>query len=457
MFIAPHFEREGVAEVFRLKSPLAAQLELTDACNNACLHCYNYWRYLETGKRISHDPHARTLDHFRQLLNHLIINEVRTVTFTGGEPFMRRDVLFDLVGDAKRAGLKTGINTNGALITTGDIGRLQDNGVDFLLVSLLSDDPVIHNRITKSYSHASTSRAITNLAKAGLRVAANMVVSVHNWNRVRQTSMYVRNLGLEEFSATPILSCPLASGHSGLLLSSEQVKIVLNDLLWAQARGMKVDVLEPLAHCMFNEDERVRFSRFLSHRSCSAGISDMVVSPDGDVRPCILATSTHGNLFVDGWEKCWSSLACWCSQDLLPHDCLSCAAVDECGGGCRVAAQAVSGNINGSDPYMTKPLTDGGVIATSEDELPVIDQETVIVFPPAVSVRDEGFGCVVFCGPSFMFLDQDGAELLRILKALGTFTPSAVTGRVDIDEKDLNNFLTILAKRGFLTLQTERR
>lgn len=438
--------------MYRLKSPLAAQLELTDACNSACLHCYNYWRYLETGERIRIDPHTRTLDHFQQLLGYLISNEVRTVTFTGGEPFLRRDVLFDLVATAKGAGLKTGVNTNGALVTADDIGRLRDTGVDFLLVSLLSDDPTVHNRITKSRSHARTSASITSMVKAGLRVAANMVVSVHNWDGVRPTAMYVRSLGLDEFSATPTLSCPLARGHAELLLTPEQVKAVLNDLLWARERGMKVDVLEPLAHCMFSRDERVHFSRFLNHRSCSAGISDMVISPDGDVRPCILAASTHGNLIADGWERCWANLANWCSPDLLPRDCLGCAAVDECGGGCRVAALAVSGDIDGRDPYMTHPLADEDITASHQEGVLEIGHETTIIFPPTVSIRSEEFGCVLFCGQRFMFLDRDGTELLRRLKALGTFTPRSVMDEVEIDQHELTNFLATLAGRGFLTL-----
>lgn len=437
--------------MYRLKSPLTAQLELTDACNSACLHCYNYWRYLETGRRISSDPHERSLVHFQQLLGNLVDNEVRTVTFTGGEPFLRRDVLFDLVATAKQAGMKAGVNTNGALITGDDIEHLQDVGVDFLLVSLLSDDPAIHNAIANSTTHALTSRAIVNLVGAGLNVATNMVVSTHNWGRVRQTAMYAKDLGIGEFSATPVLPCPLAESHSDLLLTPEQVRLVLGDLLWTQGQGMAVDVLEPLVHCMFNQEERVRFAQFLSLRSCSAGISDMVISPDGDVRPCILATQIHGNLLSDGWEKCWDSLASWCNPDLLPRDCLDCAKVDECGGGCRVAALAQSGRVDGKDPYMVQPLADSGGVTPGDDELQELHLETVIAFPLTASIRSESFGCVLFCDRRFMFFDHDGAEFVQYLKARRTFTPSSVMADIDIDWGDLINFLSTLIGRGFLT------
>jgi len=443
--------------MYRLKSPLAAQLEITGACNNACRHCYNYWRYLETGQRISSDPGEQTLGHFQQLLGSLIANEVRTVTITGGEPFLRRDVLFDLVAAAKEAGMKAGVNTNGALITMNDIRRLKDVEVDFLLVSLLSDDPAIHDGIANSHSHALTSEAIANLVEAGLCAAANMVVSTHNWDRVRQTAMYARGLGLNEISATPVLPCPLAKSHSALLLTPEQVKAALNDLLWVQEQGMMVDVLEPLAHCMFSPEERTRFAQFLNHRSCSAGISDMVISPNGDVRPCILATQTCGNLLVDGWRRCWDSLARWCSPNLLPHGCLNCDAVDECGGGCRIAALASSGSINGKDPYMTQPLVGVGVVESDGSTRPKLRPETVVAFPPAASTRDEEFGCVVFCGRSFMFLDHDGTELLRYLEDHGAVTLGTIMEDVDISREDLTDFLGILISRGFLALHPSER
>lgn len=101
--------------MYRLKSPLTVQIELTEACNNACYHCYNYWRYIETGKKLSVDSHENTLYHFEVLLDHLIRNEVMTVSFTGGEPFLRRDILFYLIRKAKQGGMKAGVNTNGAL------------------------------------------------------------------------------------------------------------------------------------------------------------------------------------------------------------------------------------------------------------------------------------------------------------------------------------------------------
>jgi len=38
-----------------LKAPISAQIEVTEECDNCCLHCYNFWRVKDatTAKRIT--------------------------------------------------------------------------------------------------------------------------------------------------------------------------------------------------------------------------------------------------------------------------------------------------------------------------------------------------------------------------------------------------------------------
>lgn len=441
---------------YRLKSPLSAQLELTDVCNNACLHCYNYWRYLETGQRLDIDKKDRSFSHFAQLLQCLIDQEVRTVTFTGGEPFLRRDILFDLIKMAKSSGLKTGINTNGALICDDDIKKLKAVDVDYVLVSLLSNRPAVHDNIANATSHKKTSRAIARLVKSGIYVAVNMVVSVHNWQDTYETAMYVKGLGVTEFSATPVLPCPLAKGHPDIMLETVQIKKVLDDLVLARSDGMVVDVLEPVVHCVFNAEERLRFAEFLSHRSCSAGISDIVISPDGFTRPCIMAIESSGNLLTDGWETCWGNMAKWCSPDLLPSECLSCGAVDYCGGGCRIAALAKSGKINGKDPYFTKVLAESEVTVLTERLGHPIENKNILCFTGKASTRSETFGCVLFCGRRFMFLDHDGARFLNYLLQRQVFSVNSIRDDITVDTDDLKAFLSVLVDKGFLTLNSTK-
>jgi radical SAM protein with 4Fe4S-binding SPASM domain len=86
-------------------------VELTERCNNACLHCY-------INLPVSHPTQALELttaewqDIFRQAANLGAL----TIRFTGGEPLLRPD-FSELYLSARRLGLKVILFTNARLIT----------------------------------------------------------------------------------------------------------------------------------------------------------------------------------------------------------------------------------------------------------------------------------------------------------------------------------------------------
>jgi len=60
-----------------IKSPLTAQLELTYACNNNCIYCYNPWRNGESKK---HDE--LPLEKFRRIIEKLGDADLFELVFT---------------------------------------------------------------------------------------------------------------------------------------------------------------------------------------------------------------------------------------------------------------------------------------------------------------------------------------------------------------------------------------
>ena len=73
-----------------LSSPVAVQVELTPRCNNLCNYCYNSWRGdNEFERELSLDGHMK-------IAKELAKNNVFEVVLTGGEPLLRRDVVYPL-------------------------------------------------------------------------------------------------------------------------------------------------------------------------------------------------------------------------------------------------------------------------------------------------------------------------------------------------------------------------
>lgn len=94
-------------------SPLPQlDMELTERCNNNCLHCYI--------NLPEEDPIARdkelTLDEIKDTLAQAADLGCLTVRFTGGEPLLR-EAFPEIYLAARRLGMKVSLFTNGTLIT----------------------------------------------------------------------------------------------------------------------------------------------------------------------------------------------------------------------------------------------------------------------------------------------------------------------------------------------------
>jgi len=442
--------------MYRLKSPLRVQMEITEACNNACSHCYNFWRYVETGARISKDDHRRDGNHFARILDMIIEMESNAVTFTGGEPFLRRDILFDLVAQAKSAGLLVHINTNGALIKEDDVSLARDLKVDHFQVSLMSYNAETHNRLAHAKSHGLTVRAIKMLVDANQPMSVNMVTSQANWNQVVPTAEMISELGVKSFSASPILSCHLSSEHGALMLTSDQLKQTMHDLLWVHKHlDLGVYVLEPLVFCAFDAEEREQLSSILGSRYCCAGISDCAISPDGDMRPCILSTETGGNILEDGWITCWRNLANWKDPKMLPSDCLTCSRVDLCGGGCREAALSSTGRLNGKDPYMTEPISVDSETHCQPTGQVELGDDQILMSNPDLFYRQEEFGGTITVGQRCSFLTPSVYEFFIVLIKDQAFSARSTATKYGLDLVETNSFLRSLLNNGFLLTMGE--
>lgn len=109
--------------------PREAGIELTYRCNLRCKMCGVFGKI-----RDQHEQELR-VDEYRNLFIQMQEMGIGLVTFTGGEPFVRKD-LFDIVGEAKSQGLRCNIFSNGTLINDETLKRVFESGVDKLIFSV---------------------------------------------------------------------------------------------------------------------------------------------------------------------------------------------------------------------------------------------------------------------------------------------------------------------------------
>jgi len=129
---------EGYGRSYLPSKPLDVICEISYVCNLECPTCFRW-----TAKP---DEHELTADQWKTALTRLkqwlgTFN----LTFTGGEPFLRKDIL-EIFRFAADNGIVTGVVSNGSLIDKELARKIVASGLDGLTLSLNSMVPEIHNK-----------------------------------------------------------------------------------------------------------------------------------------------------------------------------------------------------------------------------------------------------------------------------------------------------------------------
>lgn len=113
--------------------PLRVMFELTYSCNFSCRHCY-------VPESFKKDNELRTEEVFA-VLDQLKETGCFYLGFTGGEPFVRKDIL-DILWYAKRLGFEIIIYSNGSLIDDTialELSKLRPNKVDITIPAMSAE------------------------------------------------------------------------------------------------------------------------------------------------------------------------------------------------------------------------------------------------------------------------------------------------------------------------------
>lgn len=269
-------------------------------CNQQCLHCY------AAGQPMGETAELSTSE-WKTLLRKLRDANIPQVTFTGGEPTLRED-LVELVEDA--AWFVTRLNTNGRLLTPQLCHDLYEASLDSVQVTLYSADAAVHNTLVGAPGFADTVSGIRNAVEAGLIVSVNTPLCSVNRDYA-DTLRFAHSLGVRYATCSGLIPSGAATGESSraTALSSEELQTILSEAsAVAHGLGMELDFTSP---GWLSESALHNMGLHLVP-SCGACLSNMALTPDGTVVPCQswLGGVTLGNLLTDEWSSIWNSEHC---------------------------------------------------------------------------------------------------------------------------------------------------
>ena len=268
-------------------------------CNQKCVHCYAAGQKLSGEQELSTEDWKRILDKCRSV-------GIPQVTFTGGEPTMRED-LFELISYARW--FISRLNTNGIRLTPEYCRKLREAELDSVQITFYSADPEAHNRLVGAARYDETLAGIRNALEQGLSVSINTPLCTVNRDYV-QTLKLLHDMGVIYVTCSGLITTGSATGpeSESLQLRSEELEKILREAVaYCNENGMEIAFTSPGWL-----DEEVFEELNIPSPSCGACLSNMAITPGGNVVPCQswLDDKPLGNMLTDDWKDIWDSETC---------------------------------------------------------------------------------------------------------------------------------------------------
>jgi len=309
--------------------PVLSEIAVTYRCNLNCQFCYvgdkNYGE-------------LNTSDTKKILFK--IYNEAKvpSVSFTGGEPLLRRDIC-ELVAYASKIGLWTNLITNGTLLTKDVVNTLKKAGLSSAQVSIEGPNPDIHDKITGvTGSFDATVKGIKLFLDAGIPVHTNTTVSKNNLNYLEDIMLLAKEIGLNRLSMNLCIPCGSAFDKRDLWVSYSEIgDYIVNLKHRAERENMKFLWYSPVPMCKFNP-----IAYGFGNKSCAAITGLLSIDPMGNIIPCSSWRKPVGSLLKKSFKDIWESpmLSYFKNMEYAPDECHECTHLDKCKGACPLYWQA---------------------------------------------------------------------------------------------------------------------
>lgn len=330
------------------KATFYFQWHFIERCNLRCAHCYQ--RNFDTREL----GEAKLLEIAHILERTLQKWQLRgRISLTGGEPFMRPDLLLKLLNffDNSDPFYWTGILTNGTLINEDIVARMSGlKKLREIQISIDGASAQAHDRIRGKGSFAKAAGALSLLKQGGFTVSLMFTLHRQNRQEVLPLIDWAGKMGVDYLTIERMV--PTDRGDiDRFYLEPEDLRDVYEGIY---RKKRQVEKESPL---------KIRVSRplwgLIDPRMggfCPAGFSSLAILHDGTVLPCRRLEVPLGDILRDGLFKIWyTSEVLWRlrNKGLLASKCRDCEWRSQCGG-CRAVAYKVHGDFMGEDPQCWK-------------------------------------------------------------------------------------------------------
>jgi len=331
--------------------PLIAGLSVTQACNLRCRLCG-----AAAGEPA---PGELTTKEAKVVINNLAEAEIMHLSFGGGEPLVRDDIL-ELASYASGRFRSIGIVSNGYIIDENLAREIASAGVKQVMISIDGLDRITHdsNRGEGSYDRALA--AVKYLKSAGITVRISFTISMANYSQlsgiIDKTGALGSTLHVQEF-----FPGGRGKGNEDLTLTRKKRRDIQR-LLFKKQADLGVSSIGFENRYIISEDkgsQKICTNSDLGSGfydfcvGCFTGIYSLFVSSTGELRLCgRYGEGELGNLTDTPLSQIWKEskiLKDIRNRENLTGRCGKCNYRYICGG-CRRNAYFLNNNLLGEDP-----------------------------------------------------------------------------------------------------------
>jgi radical SAM protein with 4Fe4S-binding SPASM domain len=296
-------------------------IELTRVCNLNCRYCINK----KDGAELKHEKLIKLLDELADA-------GAFHITFTGGEPFILRNIFY-YIEQARDRGFRVDILSNGTLISRDAAKKLYNYGINEAGVSLYGASEETYEAFTGKRMFKKAVEGIENLLAAGIKVYIAYNINAVTCNDTPLINGLFANRRNVELKFSTGVS---AGRHCDQTLT--ECKMPLEKILPKLKQwGIIIKSFKKPVEPFPESDDPL---------PCHAGTERCYIAADGKVFPCAVFPVEAGNIYKQSLKEIWRNSKCFNALRKLRFedyiDCKVCEFKKTCMFRCPAHSQAVT-------------------------------------------------------------------------------------------------------------------
>lgn len=330
---------------FFLKKPspeniLWLNFAVTYLCNSRCVMCSIWQKYKQKPELMQEEL---SLEDIETLLESPYLYNLQVVSFTGGEPFLRKDFV-DIVGMFIKKYPKAifGVATNGLnpRLTVKKIKEIQDYFKPKHLSISLSLDGLFgkHDEMRGvPGAYESLNETIELLkSETDVNIGIDFTITPLNYKELLNVYKYTKEKNIK------FLTC-FAHKSDAYYGNTEtrfdwdisvlgEIEASLKEIVKDKIRSESLldKIIDPNAFFTWNCVNHQAGGKM--HQKCYSGTHSMFLDPTGNIYPCIILNQKMGNIKVSEFDSVWTSFdaekirdhirlgkcSCWVACESIP-------------------------------------------------------------------------------------------------------------------------------------------